>query len=232
MVNQNRYPFLGFVTKLENEGENTYARLCPGETVYLKGTGTRLDNFPLRLAMDGYHTGPKPTEEFMQTYSGVDPRTGNPIPSELSYDIYKEWSYYTARLPITIDSSNNTIYSRGGGRSRFGDEPFYLDLQVTSNPPLGLGPYSAYSSLFGPNVGLNPIAGKVVIANPIDASTPLINAAAVNGNVVIVVIGPVGSGTIVARAAAAGATGVIIVNNDPNETLAEFSIAVLELFLQ
>lgn len=223
VVNQNRYPFLAFVPKLDNEGENSYARLCPGETVYLKGTGTRLDDFPLRLAMDGYHTGPKPTEEFMQTYSGTDPRTGNPIPSELSYDIHKEWSYYTARLPITIDESNNTIYSRGGGRSRFGDEPFYLDLNVVSNPPLALGPYSAYSSLFGPNVGLNPIAGKVVIANPIDASTPLNNAAAVNGNVVIVVFGSVGSGTIVANAAAAGATGVIIVD-DIDEPLAFFSI--------
>ncbi len=223
VVNQNRYPFLGFVTKLENEGENTFARLCPGETVYLKGTNTRFDDFPLRLAMDGYHTGPKPGPEFMQTYSGTDPRTDDPIPSDLSYNIYDQWSYYTARLPITIDESNNKIYSRGGGRSRFGDEPFYLDLLVNSNPPLGLGPYSVYSSLLGPNVGLNPIAGNVVIADPIDASTPLNNAAEVNGNVLIVVFGSVGSGTIVANAAAAGATGVIIVD-DTVESLADFSI--------
>ncbi|MBS0635141.1 MAG: hypothetical protein JSR37_06740 [Verrucomicrobia bacterium] len=223
VVNQNRYPFLGFVTKLEDEGENTFARLCPGETVYMKGTGTRLDDFPLRLAMDGYHTGPKPGPEFMQTYSGTDPRTDDPIPSDLSYNIYDQWSYYTARLPITIDESNNTIYSRGGGRSRFGEEPFYLDLLVNSNPNLGLGPYSVYSSLFGPNVGLNPIAGNLVIADPIDASTALNNAAQVNGNVVIVVIGSVGSGTIVANATAAGATGVIIVDR-VEEPLADFSI--------
>jgi len=224
VVNQNRYPFLGFVTKLEDEGENNYARLCPGETVYMKGTGTRFDDFPLRLAMDGYHSGPKPGPEFMQTYSGIDPRTDDPIPSDLSYNIFDQWSYYTARLPITIDETNNTIFSRGGGRSRFGEEPFYLDLLVTSNPDLGLGPYSVYSNLFGPNVGLNPISGNVVIADPLDASTPLNNAAQVNGNVLIVVIGSVGSGTIVANATAAGATGVIIVNNDPDETLAEFSI--------
>ncbi len=226
VVNQNRYPFLGFVTKLENEGENNFSRLCPGETVYMKGTGTRFDDFPLRLAMDGYHTGPKPGPEFMQTYSGIDPRTDDPIPSDLSYNIYDQWSYYTARLPITIDESNNTIYSRGGGRSRFGEEPFYLDLLVNSNPNVGLGPYSVYSSLLGPNVGLNPIAGNVVIADPIDASTPLNNAAEVNGNVLIVVFGSVGSRTIVQNAAAAGATGVIIVD-DTVESLADFSIGGL-----
>lgn len=215
VINQNRYDYLAFVPYLADEGERNYPKLCPGETVKLCGTGTRLDGFPLRLAMDGYHTGPKPGPEFMQTYSGIDPRNGQPIPSDRSFNIFKEWAYYTIRLPITIDSSNNTIYSRGGGISRYGDAPFFLTAIITAsgNPPLG--PYDVVSTTRGQNLFLNPLNGNIVLPEPLNASTPFTNPEEIAGNIIIIVIEPgvsPGSGTMIARAIAAGAIGVILID--------------------
>lgn len=217
VVNINRYPYLAFVPYVPDEGEHVYPKLCPGETVKLCGTGTRLDGFPLRLAMDGYHTGPKPGPEFMQTYSGVDPRNGRPIPRDQEFNIFKEWSYYTLRLPIIIDSSNNTIYSRGGGIGRFGTPPHFITVIVSG---ADLGPYQAIATLFGQNIAIFPLGGHLVLPEPLNASTPFTNPEEIAGNVIIVLfetgVSP-GSGTIIARAVEAGATGVIFVDPDQED---------------
>ena len=106
-VNQNRYGYLAFVPSLEDEGEHNYPKLMPGETVTMKNTGivlaegeefeTSLDDYPLALAMDGFHTGPKPGPDFMQTAD--------------YYDINTDWGLYTSRLPLIIDETNDTIYT-------------------------------------------------------------------------------------------------------------------------
>jgi len=95
IVNHNRYGFLGFVPTFDFTKPETYPKLFPGEEVYMKGSGTRLDDFPLRLGMSGYHTGPKPAKEFMQD------------------EIFDEWGLYSIRLPIVIDETNDTIWTEG-----------------------------------------------------------------------------------------------------------------------
>ena len=218
VVNQNRYPYLGFVPVVEGEGEKTFPLLCPGETVTLQNTCTRLDGFPLRLAMDGYHTGPKPDGRFTQTHSGKDPRNGRMVPSDQSFDLQKEWSYFTLRLPITIGPTNNTIYSRGGGLSRYGDPEYFLKAYMTSTPGPALGPYNVATTLFGQNLGIYPLKGKVVKAVPLDGSTPFTNGSALNGNIVIVQFTPgfsLSSTAIANNAIAAGAKGLIIIDDAP-----------------
>ncbi len=218
VVNQQRYPYLGFTTLVPNEGEHNYPRLGPGETVKIYGTKTSLDGCPLRLAMDGYHTGPKPPQGFTRSYSGKDPRNGELIPSEFSFDSDKEWAYYTLRLPITIDSSNDTVYSRGGGLSRDGEPPYYLNMYTTVIPGPNLGPYAVASTLYGKNLGNYPLAGKVVKGVPLNGSTPFTNGAQINGNVVIVAFEPgmsLSSSAICNNAIAAGAVGVILIDNSP-----------------
>ncbi len=205
-VNQNRYPFLGVGFKLDKEVNNNYPKLCPGEIVTMKGTQTRLDNFPLRLAMDGYHTGPKPGPEFMQTYSGVDPRNGEPIPSDMSFDIYKEWSFYSIRLPITIDETNNKIYSSSG---------FNYTLSFSVTPGAPIGPFPASSALYNANVAVSPLVGKIVIAQPLNAATSLTNAEQIAGNIALIIRGGVTFTVKVQNAFDAGAIGVIIYNNVP-----------------
>jgi len=228
-VNQNRYPFLAFCLSLEGEGGKNYPKIMPGETVTVTGTGTPLDGFPLRLAMDGYHTGPKPAPEFMQTYSGVDPRTGEIIPSDRSYNIFKEWAFYTARLPITIDSSNDTIRTRNGGLTFEGE---YVD--ITANfvtvPPTSLGPFQAGTSLLGQSLTYYDISGLVVAADPINADAPMFNNAdEINGNVVIVVFdGTSSSSSIARKAVAAGATGLLLVS-DSDELQGHFFSAFADL---
>lgn len=76
----------------ENTSPNEYARFCPGEHIIMKGSGTRLDNIPLRLAIGGFHTGPKPGKEFIPDYQ------------------YDFWTYYTIRLPLVVDPMNNTLF--------------------------------------------------------------------------------------------------------------------------
>jgi len=215
VINLNRYGYLAFVPQLidEIEGEHNYPKLCPGETIKLKGTGTRLDGFPLRLAMDGYHTGPKPGPDFMQTYSGRDPRNGKKIPSSQSYNIHKEWAYYTIRLPITIDNTNDTIYSRNGGITRFGLVEG-LQLEIKSKN-INLGPYLTVPSISGQSPIVDKLEGKIVLADPLDASTAFVNAAQLKGNVVLVMFeaGVTLSSSVVAtNALAAGAVGVIFVD--------------------
>ena len=112
-VNQNRYGYLAFVPSLENEGGSNFPKLMPGETVTMRNTGiilgegqpfeTSLDDYPLILAMDGFHTGPKPGPDFMQTAD--------------YYDINDEWALYTSRLPMIINETNDTIHTNdfGGG---------------------------------------------------------------------------------------------------------------------
>ena len=96
-VNQQRYNFLAFVPVVPNEGKDNFAMLCPGNRVILKGTGTRLDDVPLKLAVDGFHTGPKPEKRFI---------------SDWQNDF---WSLFTIRLPFLITPANNKIWYRPPG---------------------------------------------------------------------------------------------------------------------
>jgi len=93
-VNQQRSELLGFVCDNPEENENPrgYAKLVPGENVVMKGSGTRLDDTPLSLYLDGYHTGPKPGAGF--------------IPDSQ----YDNWSFYSIQLPLVIDSTNDKLF--------------------------------------------------------------------------------------------------------------------------
>lgn len=90
-VNQQRYNFLAFVVNFPEEGKDNFALLCPGNRIHLLNSGTRFDNFPLKLAMDGWHTGPKPPREFV-----------NP-------NFYDNWSFFSIRIPLLITQNNNRI---------------------------------------------------------------------------------------------------------------------------
>jgi len=65
-----------------------------------------------------------------------------------------------------------------------------------------------------------PIIGRVVVANPIDASTALVNASALNGNIALIQRGTVAFTAKYDAARNAGATAVIIANNAANDTSA------------
>lgn len=101
VVNINRYGVLGVVPVVDNETGNNYPKIFPGETVIMNGSGTRLDDMELRVAMDGYHTGPKPGSDFTQTAE--------------TYNIQENWGLYSLRLPMIIDETNDTIWSDVGG---------------------------------------------------------------------------------------------------------------------
>jgi len=102
-VNHNKYNYLAVFLDVPNADKtpgasNTdYARLMPGETVIMKGSGTRLDNFPLKLCTDGFHKAVNPGKAF--------------IPDEL----YNNWTFYSIRLPFIIDGSNDTIWLDNSG---------------------------------------------------------------------------------------------------------------------
>jgi hypothetical protein len=62
-----------------------------------------------------------------------------------------------------------------------------------------------------------PIIGRVVLANPIDASTALVNASALAGNIAFIQRGTVAFTAKAEAAQAAGAVAVIIGNNSAND---------------
>jgi hypothetical protein len=62
--------------------------------VLLKNSGVaRFDDFTFKMATAGWNTGPKPPPGHMPTWM-----TNN-------------WAYYTLRLPMVIDGTNDTIFS-------------------------------------------------------------------------------------------------------------------------
>ena len=63
-----------------------------------------------------------------------------------------------------------------------------------------------------------PIIGRVVLANPIDASSALVNASALAGNIAFIQRGTVAFTAKADAAQAAGAVAVIIGNNSANDT--------------
>jgi hypothetical protein len=67
-----------------------------------------------------------------------------------------------------------------------------------------------------------PIIGRVVLANPIDASTALVNASALSGNIAFIQRGVVGFAVKAKAAQDAGAVAVIIANNAANDAGNEF----------
>jgi hypothetical protein len=64
----------------------------------------------------------------------------------------------------------------------------------------------------GNNVTTTGVTGKLVIAEPYNASTPLTNAAAIKGNIALVIRGGVTFGVKATNCIAAGAIGMIVVN--------------------
>ena len=94
-INQNRYNYLAFILDFPQLSETNWPKLLPGERVQLSGTGVaRLEEQPLRLATSGYNAGPLPPNTHAPQYS-ID-----------------NWSYYTFRLPIVINESNNIVRSQ------------------------------------------------------------------------------------------------------------------------
>jgi len=67
-----------------------------------------------------------------------------------------------------------------------------------------------------------PIIGRVVLANPIDASTALVNASALAGNIAFIQRGTVAFTAKAEAAQAAGAVAIIIGNNAANNTAANY----------
>jgi subtilisin family serine protease len=90
-------------------------------------------------------------------------------------------------------------------------------VHVTS-PSSIAGDAQATAALFGPLLSDAGISGDIVLANPQEACTALTNASAVNGKIALVVRSSANSGCTfvrkVANAQAAGATFVIVANND------------------
>lgn len=105
LVNQNNAETLGLIFDFESS-EKDWVKLCPGETVTMTGSGTRLDGFPLRLQLSGYHTGPRPDKVF--------------VPVEQ----YDNWDFFTLRLPLVITSANNVL------RGTIGENPFTLTIPL------------------------------------------------------------------------------------------------------
>jgi len=154
-VNQQRYNYLAFVLDVPNEGKNNMALLCPGERVVMRGSGTRLDNNPLKLVLDGWHSGARPEKRFISDWQ------------------YDNWSFVTLKLPWVITKDNNTIWYREPTSST--DASFVmppgiyylndvLDYMNNTSPVLfgGLGSVSMRLNLFAyPGVIVNSPKKKV-----------------------------------------------------------------------
>jgi hypothetical protein len=67
-----------------------------------------------------------------------------------------------------------------------------------------------------------PIIGRVILANPIDASTALVNGSALSGNIAFIQRGVVAFAAKAKAAQNAGAVAVIIANNAANDAGAQF----------
>jgi PA domain len=106
LVSQQRPGYLGIICDVPDEGEKIWCKLIPGDTVTMTGSGTRLDDTPLRLANEAFHSGPKPSREF--------------VPD----DQYDDWAFSTIRLPLVIDSGNNEFQGMADGSA------FHLVLPV------------------------------------------------------------------------------------------------------
>ncbi len=96
-----------------------------------------------------------------------------------------------------------------------------VNIESVSNPVFNIltpgpiaGQYSAVPAQFGPTE--YNINGPVVLADPLNANTPLVNAAQVNGKVVLVKRGGDTYVTKVRNCQNAGAIGVIIYDDSPN----------------
>lgn len=87
------------------------------------------------------------------------------------------------------------------------------------SPAAIAGQYNAVQSSFGPKLGVYPITGQLVLVNgggtkPAEGcSTPLVNAADVNGKIALIDRGTCGFVTKVNAAQQAGAIAVIVFNN-------------------
>ena len=102
------------------------------------------------------------------------------------------------------------LWAAGGGPQNF----------LTVNSPAGIaGVYSAIQAAFGAPVPSTPITSNLVLfndntaPNPNDACEPAVNAAAMNGKIVVIMRGDCEFGFKILAAENAGATAVIMINN-------------------
>lgn len=90
-------------------------------------------------------------------------------------------------------------------------------------PPALAGLHPATEAAFGPDLAdVGPVSGTLVLADdgvgvPTDACTPLANAAEISGNIALIDRGECTFVEKVANAQDAGAIGVLVVNNVPND---------------
>jgi hypothetical protein len=96
---QQHYDILGVFLDHDTTIDD-WPRLMPGETVTIKGTGTRLDNIPLRLHLCGFHTNGRPDIKHVPDYE------------------YEQWNHFSVRLPLQITDANKTIHTHWDASKR------------------------------------------------------------------------------------------------------------------
>jgi len=102
---------------------------------------------------------------------------------------------------------------------------------IIDHPNLGqiLGEHGNFynTNSTGPRFNLTPINHPIVAAVPLDASGPLTNAAAIAGNIALVIRGAVPFTTKMLNCMAAGAVGVVVYNNVPGLfSMAGFTVTI------
>ncbi len=78
------------------------------------------------------------------------------------------------------------------------------------------GEFAAAGASFGPPLAAEPLVGAVVASIPRDGCSPIVNASAISGNIALIERGDCYFTEKVNQAGEAGATGVIITNNEPS----------------
>jgi hypothetical protein len=131
------------------------------------------------------------------------------------------WSNMTpAERAASAINSGNVVWN---GPNVTAKAPAILDAagEVAVNSPGSIaGNYLAQPATFGPALNTTGVSGNVVLAEDgvgatNDGCEPLTNGGAVAGNIALIDRGTCAFITKVANAQAAGATGVIIANNNP-----------------
>ena len=163
----------------------------------------------------GHFQGPSQPDAPIPGLPGVTGGSANVAAEILTYVEFPKAGYYS--MGISCDDGFRLTPAEGPG-VRIGA------LEVTA-PAAIAGRYGAVSS-GQENSGIAlplpkdaPIVGKLVYANPPDASTELVNTTQIQGNIALIDRGDAAVSDQVNRAQRAGATAVVIVSKDDLPTV-------------
>jgi hypothetical protein len=159
------------------------------------------------------------------TANGAKQSTGTPIWGNYLYDTETNmlWKNMNNSQRLASTKNDPNLVWTGPRTSKQSTKFLGHPIAVIVNSPAGIaGPYTAQSAQFGPSPATNPVTADVVLADDgstagggtvNDACEPLINAAAIAGNIAIVDRGICTFVVKVKNAQNAGAIGVIVANN-------------------